>query len=69
MMQRRQKEKQQKKSPALDEYLSVLKSPESRIKMPQRLDQVFKALEIPGLSVEERAENFAKKSKRRSPMA
>lgn len=62
MMQRRQKRRRQK-SPALDEYLSVLKSPESRIKIPQRLDQVFKALEIPGLSVEERSENFAKKAR------
>ena len=47
-------------SPALNEYISVLKSPESRKKIPERLNQVFKALEIPGSSIEEKAENFAK---------
>ena len=50
-------------NPALDEYLSVLKSPESRKKIPQRLDQVFKALDISGSSIEERAEVFAKKAR------
>jgi hypothetical protein len=48
-------------SPALDEYISTLKSPISRIKVRERLDQVFKALDIPGPSVEERAEIFQKK--------
>jgi hypothetical protein len=48
-------------SPALNEYISVLKSPESRKKIPERPDQVFKALDIPGLSTEEKAEYFAKK--------
>lgn len=50
-------------SPALDEYISVLPSPESRIKIPQRLNQVFKAQDIPGSSIEERAEVFAKKAR------
>jgi len=50
-------------SPALDEYISVLPSPESRIKIPQRLNQVFKALYIPGSSIEEKAEYFAKKAR------
>ena len=50
-------------SPALNEYISVLKSPESRIKIPQRLDQIFKALDIPGSSTEEKAEYFTKKAR------
>ena len=71
--QKQQREKQDKntkllsvpvtQSPTLNEYISVLKSPESRIKIPQRLNQVFKALDIPGSSIEEKAEYFAQKTR------
>jgi hypothetical protein len=54
----------QPQSPALDEYISVLPARASRKEIRDRLYAVFKPLGIPGSSVEERAEYFAKKQEK-----
>ncbi len=48
-------------SPALNEYISVLKSPESRFKIPERLNQVFKALDIPAHRLKKKQSMLQKK--------
>jgi hypothetical protein len=52
-----------KRSPALETYKNTLPSPKTRNKVHNKLNPVFNALGIPGLSIEEKAEFFAKKAK------
>ena len=51
------------RSPALETYKNTLRSPKTQKAIHNKLDQVFNALDIPGSSIEQRAEFFAKKAK------
>jgi integrase len=52
-----------KKPSALETYKKTLRSPKTRDEIHNKLNPVFNALNIPGSSIEEKAEYFAKKAK------